>query len=210
MPKSKIINNIHKVDCLDFMKGFLTPFVDVTITSPPYNKGEQGAILIKAIKYNNYRDNLPEDEYQENQINFLNELYRVTTPGGSCFYNHRPRWIKGKPIHPFEWIHKTDWQMRQQIIWNRKICGNLRAWRFYQTHEEFWWLWKDNKKAPGENQINMKYASLGSVWNVRPYSNKKIKHPCMFPPEIPARIILATTEKDDVVFDPFCGSGTTL
>lgn len=184
--------------------------IDLTVTSPPYNKGEQGAVLIGAVKYDVYKDNIPEEEYQAKQIEILNELYRITKPGGSCFYNHRPRWVKGVPIHPFQWLAKTNWQLRQQIIWNRKICGNLRAWRFYQTHEEIWWLWKDNGEPPGRNQISMAQATLGSVWDIPPYKNKDNKHPCLFPPEVPARLILATTKKGDLVMDPFAGCGTTL
>lgn len=207
---AKFINRVLVGDALIRMKEVPSNLIDLTVTSPPYNKGEQGAVLISAVKYDSYRDNLPEDEYREKQIAILDELYRVTKEGGSCFYNHRPRWVKGKPMHPFEWLQKTRWQMRQQIIWNRKICGNLRAWRFYQTHEEIWWLWKDNGKSPGENQINMSQATIGSVWNIPPYQNKGNNHPCLFPPTIPARCILATTKKGDLVFDPFAGCGTTL
>lgn len=206
----KFINKVFVKDCLSLMQCMPPDFIDATITSPPYNKGEQGAVLIKAIKYKGYRDNLEETKYQAQQIAVLDELYRVTAPGGSCFYNHRPRWVKGMPIHPFEWLQKTKWQMRQHLIWNRKICGNLRAWRFYQTHEEIWWLWKSNGLPPLKNQIPMNCATLGSVWDIRPYSNKQVEHPCIFPPEIPARLIMASTQPGDLVFDPFCGCGTTL
>ena len=205
----KFLKKIFAEDCMNLMRRMPDDFVAATVTSPPYNKGEQGAVLIKAVKYNGYRDNLNEAEYQARQIAVLDELHRVTAPGGSCFYNHRPRWVKGAPIHPFQWLQKTKWQMRQHLIWNRKICGNLRAWRFYQTHEEIWWLWKDNGAPPGQNQIPMSSAVLGSVWDIRPYSNKDVGHPCIFPPEIPARLILAATKPGDVVFDPFCGCGTT-
>ncbi|MCG8625481.1 MAG: site-specific DNA-methyltransferase [Proteobacteria bacterium] len=203
-------NQVLSGDALSVLSDMRDGMVDMTITSPPYNKGEQGAVLIKAVKYDTHRDNMPEAEYQNNQIKVLNEIYRVTKSGGSCFYNHRPRWVKGKPIHPFEWLSKTKWQMRQHIIWHRKICGNIRAWRFYQTHEEIWWLWKPNGKSPGQNQINMEQATLGSVWPIFPYKNKSVKHPCLFPPEIPARAILATTKKGDTVLDPYVGCGTTI
>lgn len=208
--EGEYINRVFKSDCFKLMQEMPPDFIDCTITSPPYNKGDTGAVLVPKIKYDCYEDNIPEEQYQQNQIDILNQLYRVTKLGGSCFYNHKSRWSKGKPIHPFSWIGKSKWQMRQMIVWNRKLTGNLRAWRFYQTHEELWWLWKDNGESPGKNQINMAQASFGTVWNIPPYQNKEIKHPCLFPPEIPARFMLATTNVDDIIFDPFAGCGTTL
>lgn len=200
---------LMKKDCLDCLKSLPDNTIDVTMTSPPYNKKEAGAIIVKKVIYNKYKDAKPESEYQQWQVEVLNALYEKTKAGGSCFYNHRPRWEKGNPIHPFQWLSKTRWQMRQQIIWNRKICGNLRSWRFFQTHEEVWWLWKPNGKSPGKNQVKSGLGKLGSVWDIRPYSNKALDHPCMFPPELPAIAILGTTGIGDIVFDPYCGMGTT-
>ena len=166
------------------------------------------ALSSKKIRYDRYVDKLNEPEYQNEQIEILNAIYDKTKTGGSLFYNHRPRWEVGKSIHPFEWLSKTKWEMRQQVIWYRKFCGNLRPWRFYQTHEELWWLWKNNGHKPGINAIPLSLAKLGSVWELRPYSNKKqINHPCVFPPEIPSRCIQATSQEGDLVFDPYARLG---
>ena len=197
-------------DCLSLMRAMPRNKVDLTITSPPYNKGEQGAVIVKAIKYAKSSDKLNEEEYQKNQVEVLDELYAITKAGGSCFYNHRTRWEKGKPIYPFQWLQNTKWQIKQHIIWNRKICGNLRGWRFYHTYEDIFWLWKDDGQSPGMHELDTRIASLGSVWDIPPYSTKGKPHPCMFPPTIPARSILACCPPDGLVFDPYAGSGTTL
>ena len=127
MNNEKFINKVFNYDCLKFMKDMPSNFINCTITSPPYNKGEQGAILVPKIKYDSFKDNIAEKQYQQKQIETLNEIYRITKFGGSCLYNHKPRWNKGKSIYPFSWINKTNWEIRQMIIWNRKITGNLRA-----------------------------------------------------------------------------------
>jgi site-specific DNA-methyltransferase (adenine-specific) len=47
------------------------------------------------------------------------------------------------------------------------------------------------------------------VWNIRPESARRVQHPAPFPVELPQRLIELYTFKDDVVLDPFLGSGTT-
>jgi len=57
---------------------------------------------------------MKEIEYQNWQIQVLNELYRTTKLGGSFFYNHRVRYENGGIIHPLEWLTKTKWKIRQK------------------------------------------------------------------------------------------------
>lgn len=68
----------------------------------------------------------------------LNELYRITKPGGSFFYNHKIRWEKGLLLHPMDWLRKTNWIIRQEIIWDRMIAANIRGWRFWQVDERIY------------------------------------------------------------------------
>ncbi|MGQ9644798.1 MAG: DNA-methyltransferase, partial [Ignavibacterium sp.] len=78
---------------------------------------------------------MPEDLYQKNQIEVLNEPFRVTKSGGSFFYDHKIRWERGKLFHPMDWLRKTKWTIRQEIIWDRMIAANIRGWRFWQVEE---------------------------------------------------------------------------
>ncbi len=48
-----------------------------------------------------------------------------------------------------------------------------------------------------------------SVWSFKTESAKKVKHPAPFPVELPYRCIQLYTFKDDVIFDPFCGVGSS-
>ena len=48
-----------------------------------------------------------------------------------------------------------------------------------------------------------------SIWNINPEKAKKIGHPAPFPVELPKRFINLYSFKDDLVLDPFIGSGTT-
>ena len=48
-----------------------------------------------------------------------------------------------------------------------------------------------------------------SIWNINPEKAKKIGHPAPFPVELPKKFINLYSFKDDLVLDPFIGSGTT-
>ena len=123
-------------DTLLKLKELLDNSVDMGVTSPPYNKQEnKKGWLVSNVKYDSSSDKKNETVYQQEQIDVLNELYRVIKPGGSFFYNHKIRWEKGVLLHPISWLSKTKWNLRQEIIWDREIAANIRGWRFWQVEE---------------------------------------------------------------------------
>lgn len=194
---------------LEELKKLQSDSVDMGVTSPPYNKKGNKGWLVDQVVYSTYNDNMSEEEYQENQIDVLNELYRVIKPGGSFFYNHKTRWDKGIMIHPMSWLSKTDWLVRQEIIWDRSIAANIRGWRFWQVDERIYWLYKPVGKKFIGTELESKDALLTSIWRIRP--EKAQRHPAPFPIELPLRCILSIIkEENGVVIDPYCGSGTTL
>ena len=195
-------------DAFETLKGLKDCSMDMGVTSPPYNKGEKNkGWLVNAVKYDAAKDSVKESDYQKNQVEVLNELYRVMKPGGSFFYNHKTRWEKGIMLHPFEWLKKTKWRIRQEITWDRRIAANIRGWRFWQVDEKIFWLYKpDGDKACEE--LKSCHALLSSVWRFPPERNNP--HPAPFPLLLPVRCIYSImNENDGIVIDPYNGSGTT-
>ncbi|KAK3604791.1 hypothetical protein CHS0354_000449 [Potamilus streckersoni] len=195
---------------LDRLSKLPDDLVDLGITSPPYNKGEKNkGWLVKNVVYDVAMDKKAECVYQAEQIALLDELYRITKPGGAFFYNHKTRWNKGVMHHPITWISRTKWVIRQEIIWDRMIAANIRGWRFWQVDERIYWLIKPQDNKLIGKELLSKHALLTSVWRFPPERNNS--HPAPFPIELPARIIHSVLdEKDGIVIDPYCGSGTTL
>jgi modification methylase len=203
--------DLLKGDVLKLLKTIPENSVDLGVTSPPYNKQEnKKGWLVSNVKYDSSSDKMDESVYQQEQVNVLNELYRIIKPGGCFFYNHKIRWEKGVMLHPIEWISKTKWNIRQEIIWNRGIAANIRGWRFWQIEERIYWLYKPkNSKDLIGPELLSKHALMTSIWNIRPEG--KSLHPAPFPLEIPVRCIYSIMDdKKGVVIDPYCGSGTTL
>lgn len=202
-------NKLILGDTYEILKELPANLVDVGVTSPPYNKGEKHkGWLVKNVKYDKAKDRKTEKEYQEEQIAVLNELYRILKPGGSFFYNHKTRWDKGQMIHPMEWLLKTNWVVRQEIIWDRMIAANIRGWRFWQVDERIYWLYKPIDKNKIGTELLSKHAKLTSIWRFSPERNNP--HPAPFPIELPTRIIHSILNEDEgIVIDPYSGSGTT-
>ena len=161
--------------------------------------------------YDTYKDAVSEPEYQQNQVNVLDEIYRVTAPGGSFFYNHKIRWDRGNMYHPMDWLRKTKWTVKQEIIWDRMIAGNIRGWRFWQVEERIYWLYKPIDNHLIGKELASKDAKLTSIWRGVPESGKKNPHPAPFPLWLPARVIISIlgSETQGIVLDPYIGSGTT-
>jgi len=204
------LNKIFLGDALSILKTLPDEIVDVGVTSPPYNKGEnKKGWLVDRVKYVGATDNLPEAVYQSIQIAVLDELYRITKPGGSFFYNHKIRWERGILLHPMDWLRKTKWVIRQEIIWDRMIAANIRGWRFWQVDERIYWLYKPKGKRLIGEELKPKHALLTSIWRFPP--EQKNPHPAPFPLALPVRAIYSVMEdRKGVVIDPYCGSGTTI
>ena len=129
------LNQIYNLDCLEGMKKMDSESVDCIITSPPYNKNSAGRKVSKSdswskagISYGDFKDDMPENEYQEWQKNVLRECLRVLKKDGSIFYNHKPRIVNHRIIFPHEWL--GEFIVRQMIIWNRKNSPVLEPIRF--------------------------------------------------------------------------------
>jgi len=204
-------NKIFCGDALTILKSLPDKIVDLGVTSPPYNKGEdKKGWLVANVKYKGASDKLPENLYQKNQVAVLNEVFRITKPGGSFFYNHKIRWERGKLLHPMDWLRKTKWVIRQEIIWDRMIAANIRGWRFWQVEERIYWLYKPKDNHYIGKELKPRHALLTSIWRFPP--ERENPHPAPFPLALPVRCIFSVIdeEKKKLIIDPYCGSGTTL
>ncbi len=189
--------------------------IHLMITSPPYNVSKE------------YDEDLNLPEY----LGLLNrvwaETYRVLVPGGRACVNianlGRKPYI---PLHRYiiEGMGNIGFLMRGEIIWDKASSTSpSTAWGSWlsaanpvlrDTHEYILVFSKEtfSRKKKGKESTISKQDFLEwtkSVWTFPAVSAKKIGHPAPFPEELPHRLIQLYTFKDDVVLDPFVGSGST-
>ena len=208
--------DINKIHCCDSRQmGFLPDnSIHLMVTSPPYNASKE------------YDEDLSLKEYLNLLKDVFSEVYRVLVPGGRACINIAN--LGRKPYIPLSTFIVKDmieigFHMRGEVIWNKGIQGGSCAWGSWQSaanptlrdgHEYILMFSKETYGRPSKGKKNtiskeefLEYTQ--SIWTFNPESAKKIGHPAPFPIELPYRCIQLYTFKDDVVLDPFVGSGTT-
>lgn len=218
---------LHPGDCKCFIKEIPDGYIDLTVTSPPYFMGKD---------YDTSKDIGDFIKFHEE---FLPEIVRITKDGGSiCWqvgYHVRNKIITPLDYHIYQVLSEfNDIFLRNRIIWTYGFGLHGKS-RFSGRHEVILWFTKGNKydfnldavrvpqKYPGKRyykgakkgqpSCNPKGKNPSDVWNipnVKANHVEKTDHPCQFPIGLVQRLIRALTNKGDVVFDPFAGSGTSL
>jgi DNA modification methylase len=190
--------------------------IHLMVTSPPYNVGKD------------YDEDLSLEDYLAFLDRVWKETKRVLVPGGRMCINvanlGRKPYI---PLHAFiaEQAIALGFLMRGEIIWNKAASASpSTAWGSWRSagnptlrdvHEYILVFCKDSFKrqnpALRENTIGRdEFLEFDkSVWNFAAEPARKIGHPAPFPVELPRRLIQMYTFQDEVVLDPFMGSGQT-
>jgi site-specific DNA-methyltransferase (adenine-specific) len=190
--------------------------VHLMVTSPPYNVGKE------------YDQDLSLEEYLSFLQRVWKETRRVLVPGGRMCINvanlGRKPYI---PLHAFiaEQAIGLGFLMRGEIIWNKAASASpSTAWGSWKSaanptlrdvHEYILVFCKDTfKRQNPEKRLStitrdefLEYNK--SVWNITAESARKVGHPAPFPLELPRRLIQLYTFENEIVLDPFMGSGQT-
>ena len=189
--------------------------IHLMVTSPPYNAQKE------------YDQDLTLGEYLSMLNRVWQEVHRVLVPGGRACINVANLGRKPYlPLHSFilQQLLELGFLMRGEIIWDKAASASpSTAWGSWlsasnpvlrDVHEYILVFCKGNFKRPQGDRINTIekedfLAWTKSVWQFPAVQARKIGHPAPFPIELPHRLIQLYTYQNDVVLDPFAGSGTT-
>ncbi len=189
---------IVHADCRDILPLIPDKSIDLVLTSPPFNLGNNHHTGNK--KHSPYNDDLPEEEYQSQQQLILGDLFALVKETGSCFYQHKNRIKDGISITPYIWLNLTNWIVKQEIVWFNR-SQNFDKCRYYPMTERIYWLAKrtDTKLYNTQN--------LHDDWHIEPEGTNN-QHTRAFPEELGLNVIVSFPESN-LILDPFLGSGTT-
>lgn len=216
---NELLNTIIASSC-ENMKDIPNNSLHLMITSPPYNVSKE------------YDNDLSLEEYLNLLKNCFTETYRVLVDGGRACINIAN--IGRKPYIPLsDYVSKImieiGFNMRGEIIWNKSAgAGISTAWGSFQSasnpilrdvHEYILIFSKGNyKRERNKEEKELRKDNITkeefiewtkSVWTMNTESAKRIGHPAPFPEELPNRLIKLFSFTNDIVIDPFMGSGTT-
>lgn len=216
---NELLNTIIASSC-ENMKDIPNNSLHLMITSPPYNVSKE------------YDNDLSLEEYLNLLKNCFTETYRVLVDGGRACINIAN--IGRKPYIPLsDYVSKImieiGFNMRGEIIWNKSAgAGISTAWGSFQSasnpilrdvHEYILIFSKGNyKRERDKEEKELRKDNITkeefiewtkSVWTMNTESAKRIGHPAPFPEELPNRLIKLFSFTNDIVIDPFMGSGTT-
>ena len=219
---SKFLNKIVNGNALRILKTIPSKTFDLVFVDPPYNL-QIGKKLKRPDNSNVNGVNDKWDQFKsfKDYDNFckewLNECKRVLKDNGSI-------WVIGTYHNIFRigyHIQNVGYWMLNDVIWRKNNpMPNFKGTRFTNAHETLIWASKSKKSKYTFNYQSLKCLNddlqMRSDWTFpicngkeRLKKNGKKVHSTQKPEALLHRIILSTTNKDDVILDPFLGTGTT-
>lgn len=220
-PETYLENPLNRIDTIfrassEEMRELPDCSVHLMVTSPPYNVGKE------------YDNDLTLEEYLAFLKRVWKETLRVLVPGGRACINVAN--VGRKPYIPLHASIMRDmidlgFLMRGEIIWDKAASASTStAWGSWQsatnptlrdTHEYILVFSKgsyrrdkmDGRKSTISKEEFLEFTK--SVWGFPSESARKVGHPAPFPVELPYRLIQLYTFSDEIVLDPFMGSGQT-
>jgi DNA modification methylase len=215
-------NVIECGECIERLAKLDSGSVDLVFADPPYNL-QLGGVLSRPD--HTHVDAVKEDwdqfdtfaAYDSFSRAWLTEARRVLKPDGAI-------WVIGSYHNIFRIgaiLQDLDFWILNDVIWRKtNPMPNFRGRRFTNAHETLIWAAKSQKSRYTFNYEAMKALNddvqMRSDWELpictgaeRLKNAGKKAHPTQKPESLLARILLASTKRDDVILDPFFGTGTT-
>ena len=191
---------------------------DLVITDPPF------AINFKATKANynrtasrviqGYNEILPEN-YYDFSFNWMSEVFRILKESGSMYvfsgWNNLKDILSALDDVGFTTVNHIIWKYQFGVVTKKKyvtshyhclyVCKNDKKKKFYPFSR----FKKDSKT---DNGRSLHYKDKEDVWEIkREYWTGREKTPTKLPADLIKKILLYSSRKNDLVLDPFLGSG---
>jgi len=217
------LNEIIQGDCIELMQSLPDNCIDLIFADPPYNLQLNGELYrpnqtkVDAVNddWDKFESMQAYDKFSEK---WLKECYRILKDTGSI-------WVIGTYHNIFRIgyiMQNIGYWILNDIIWIKtNPMPNFQGTRFNNAHETLIWATKTKNSKYTFNYHSLKIMNddlqMRSDWlipicqgaeRIRDANGNKA-HSTQKPAELLYRIILATSNPNDIVFDPFMGTGTT-
>lgn len=179
-------------DCLQYMANMDDGSVDVIVTDPPYGVSYQSNKRTKSEKFAVLKND-------DNDMRFIayKEFYRLLKNDSVCIV-----FASWKNVAKDIAVLEKMFDIKNIIVWHKRGggIGDLKH-TLYTDYELAVVCHKGKCKIRGKRE--------GSVWDVTKVHPSKMLHPTQKPVQLISKLIEKYSDENDLIFDPFAGSGTT-
>ncbi len=217
MPEPPVINDVVCGDCIEWLNAAPAGWADLVFADPPFNIG---------YKYDVYEDVKAYDEYFAWTEAWMKACTRALTDTGTF-------WVAIGDEYAAEVRligRKLGLTLRNWVVWHYTFGQNTRR-KFARSHAHLFYFVKDpveftfndaavrtfsdRQRVYRDKRANPLGKIPDDTWTEFPrvcgtFGEREGWHPCQMPVSLLERIVRACSNVDDLVFDPFAGSGTTL
>lgn len=217
------VNKIYHCGCLELMAIMPDDFTHLIFCSPPY---------FNAREYSQY-DSVA--HYMDEMKRVFTECYRVLQPSRMCVINISPVLVEREsrseqsyriplPFYYVPMMEEIGFEFLEDIIWNKPAASvpNRNGGFFvhrkpvaYKPNIVTEYILVFKKKADflidkvlQDNSLVEDDYERTNVWNIAPVTNSD--HSAAMPESIAERVVKYYSYENDIIFDPFTGSATTL
>lgn len=209
------VNKVYLGDCIKIMKTIPDNSIDLIFADPPFNIG---------LKYDNYNDKRTYDDYYKWSEKWINETYKILKKAGSIYVAIGDEFASEINII----LKRAGFNFRNWIVWYYTFGQNQRK-KFNRSHTHIFYFTKDREnfifnseeiRIPSARQLIYKDKRAhpkgkipDDVWEFSrvcgTFKERIQNHPCQMPENLLERIIKTSSNVNDIVLDPFGGTGTT-
>lgn len=211
-------NKVYNMDCIEGMKIIPSKTVDLVITDPPFGidfKAKRDNYNRKSSRVLDGYNEINGKDYLKFTYDWMTQVKRVLKDSGSMYVFSGWNYLKDILIA----LDELNFITVNHLIWKYQF-GVVTSRKYVTSHYHCLYVCLDDKKrkffpyarfdkdAKNKKGSSLHYQDKEDVWVInREYWNGDIKTPTKLPAEIIKKILAYSSEKGDVVLDPFLGSG---
>ena len=208
------INKIYNENCLETMSKMPDDFIDLTITSPPYNmrtRIRNGKYTTReksehfSKKYKHFHDAYSIEDYYDVHKEILTELLRVSK---TIIWNISI--VTGSKEAIFKLLGYFAKNIKDVIIWDKGNGQPAMHEGCINRATELLFILENNSMAGRVlTRFNFERGTLDDIWRIKRQRSITKYNSAVFPELLAGKAIKNFSKIGDIVYDPFMGSGTT-
>lgn len=216
------LNKIYNMDCIEGMKQLPNESINCVLTSPPYNTINKSLQKRDDRGYDIYKDGISNEQYYEMTLSVFEQFERVLKKDGVILYNmsygNQNNECMIRTIYQI--IENTNFTLADIMVWKKPNCvpntvsknklSRICEFVFVLCRKDEFQTFQANKKIVGERYRGLPcYETIFNFMEAKSTDKPTKLNRAVFSTDFVTKLLKIYTKENDVVLDPFMGTGTT-